>query len=332
MKSKYRSENLENKIRVAKSFAGEVDERLRVLCIVKTSSRGLKARGALITNLWGKRCNKLLFYGKNLGEIWKTAENFNEYQEYLLFSFFKPKDTNLENVISLSEGEDFANLRDVLKRIYLYNFDEFDWILRVQDDSYIVVENLKHLLNQYDWDWPMMVGQRFLEEVCSRFHKLFVTSSSSSQDYIVGNYAFSKAAFVILIEKAFTNHEICPVDGFNSDVLLSRCMQHVDIFQIDAFDDHNKALFLADKLGPALMLQRTDDDNYDKWFWKKLNQGIDNCCSDHLIGVFGLDVNQMIFFEYFIYKVQVFGIQKHIEASPVKYSIEKLLGNMKITL
>lgn len=43
--------------------------------------------------------------------------------------------------------------------------DDFDWILRATDSSYVVMENLRWLLYQYDSDFPIVVGQRYLKEV-----------------------------------------------------------------------------------------------------------------------------------------------------------------------
>lgn len=43
--------------------------------------------------------------------------------------------------------------------------NDFDWILKANDNSFIVMENLRWLLYQYDADFPIAIGQRFLQEV-----------------------------------------------------------------------------------------------------------------------------------------------------------------------
>jgi Fringe-like len=61
--------------------------------------------------------------------------------------------------------DDLKKFRLALKYIDAHYSDEFDWIFKVTDTSYIIVENLRHLLYQYDTDWPLVIGQRFLLEV-----------------------------------------------------------------------------------------------------------------------------------------------------------------------
>lgn len=67
----------------------------------------------------------------------------------------------------LTETNNQAKLREALKHVYTHYFDEFDWILKTNDDAYIVLENLRYLLYQYETDWPLLIGQRFSPEVSS---------------------------------------------------------------------------------------------------------------------------------------------------------------------
>lgn len=65
----------------------------------------------------------------------------------------------------LHETDSFAQLREAYKYVYMNHHNEFDWILKTNDNSYIVLENLRHLLYQYESDWPLIIGQRTLKEV-----------------------------------------------------------------------------------------------------------------------------------------------------------------------
>jgi glycoprotein-N-acetylgalactosamine 3-beta-galactosyltransferase len=55
--------------------------------------------------------------------------------------------------------------------VYKHHLDDFDWILKSNDNSFVVLENLRWMLYQYDTDWPVLIGQRFLYEV-ARAHDL----------------------------------------------------------------------------------------------------------------------------------------------------------------
>lgn len=57
-------------------------------------------------------------------------------------------------------------MREAYKYTYKHYLNDFDWILKAKDDSYIVMENLRHMLYQYDSDWSIQIGQRYLTQVC----------------------------------------------------------------------------------------------------------------------------------------------------------------------
>jgi len=71
-----------------------------------------------------------------------------------------------DHVVKIEDKRDnWTRLREVYAYIYKHHMDDFDWILRVTDNSYVVMENLRWLLYQYDWNYPIVIGQRYLKEV-----------------------------------------------------------------------------------------------------------------------------------------------------------------------
>lgn len=44
------------------------------------------------------------------------------------------------------------------------HIEDFDWILRINDMSYVVLENLRYVLFQYETEWPIVMGLRYLKE------------------------------------------------------------------------------------------------------------------------------------------------------------------------
>ena len=142
---------------------------------------------------------------------------------------------------------------------------------------------------------------------------------------MIGSYAISKRAFTRLIEEAFTNHEICEVEGDNEDVLLSQCMEHVNVIKVDGLDDQGRAQFLEHSAESAMIPQREDEDEYDKWFWHKLKQGVDDCCSDQLVAIRCDDAEHLYYYEYFIYKVKIFGHLRNPLPIPNKVLFDDLI-------
>ena len=48
-----------------------------------------------------------------------------------------------------------------MKHVILHFRDKADWFLKADDDTYVVVENLRHMLNEYNSSDPTYFGLRF---------------------------------------------------------------------------------------------------------------------------------------------------------------------------
>ena len=44
------------------------------------------------------------------------------------------------------------------KYVYENHFDDFDWFLKADDDTFIIIENLKQLVSKYDTSEPIHLG------------------------------------------------------------------------------------------------------------------------------------------------------------------------------
>lgn len=88
-------------------------EKVRVLCWVMTNSEYYIKRAQYIKPTWGKRCNKLLIIGSNIGDFQDNVKvPFNEGRAHL---WYKTK---------------FA-----FTYIYDHYFNDTDWFLKVDDDT-----------------------------------------------------------------------------------------------------------------------------------------------------------------------------------------------------
>lgn len=164
------------------------------------------------------------------------------------------------------------------------------------------------MLYQYETDWPLIIGQRFLKE-----------------DYMKGDYVLSKRAFTRLLEDAFTNHEICELTGGDDDMEVSKCLEHINVMKVDGVDDEGRGRFFQNNPESALFPEKFD--KYDEWYWTKLKQGIEHCCSDRLIALQNIQNTHLYYLEYFIYKVKTFGRYRKREPLPRKLSLEEIVKN-----
>lgn len=102
--------------------------------------------------------------------------------------------------------------------VYEKYIDDFDYVLKADDDTYIVVENLKYLLWHYNANEPGYLGYHFNKFVDSGY-------MSGGAGYVISNRGFRS-----LVERGY-NGGLCPIekrseDPENSeDVETGRCLE-----------------------------------------------------------------------------------------------------------
>ena len=106
------------------ALAGELRQQVRVLCWVMTSPQTVSSKAQHVKATWGSRCNVLLFMSSE-------------------------PDSRLPAVgLSVPEGHDnlWGKTRAAFAYIHRHHRDDADWFLKADDDSYLIIENLRLLL------------------------------------------------------------------------------------------------------------------------------------------------------------------------------------------
>lgn len=106
------------------TLASKLYEEVRVLCWVMTSPASVSSKARHIKVTWGRRCNVLLFMS-SVNEPTLPAIGLN-----------------------VTDGYDhlWGKTRAAFKYIYRRHRNDADWFLKADDDTYVIVENLRHLL------------------------------------------------------------------------------------------------------------------------------------------------------------------------------------------
>ena len=92
-----------------------------------------------VKNTWGSHCDKLLFMS--------TEE-----------------DRELGAVkLQVEEGRQglWGKTKQGFKYVYDNHFEEFEWFMKADDDTFVIVENLKYLLANYSTNDPIHFGHHF---------------------------------------------------------------------------------------------------------------------------------------------------------------------------
>lgn len=101
-----------------------------------------ETRARAILRTWGARCNRLLFMSSAADPVLDTV------------------------VLPLSgaaeaRSELWLKTSAAYRYVHRHHAGEFDWVLRADDDTYVVVENLRHMLHGRDADEALAFGCRF---------------------------------------------------------------------------------------------------------------------------------------------------------------------------
>lgn len=293
------------------SLAGELFDKVTVLCLVLTHPAHHLTKAMQVKNTWGRRCNKLLFVSSE-------------------------QDDRLGEIISSpgteSRGRLWAKVRDAFKFAYENHIEEFDWFLKADDDrfgnskipcefyvwriffSYVIAENLRNLLSQYNPNTSLLLGHRY-------------ASQWVDEGYMAGGgYILSNKALRKFVEELLPS-SVCHSGNGSEDLEIGRCLAHSAIF-IDCRDELKQKRFFPNREGIELYTAPTiDPENYFKMYeYYTTPQGSLNCCSDVPVMFHYVNQSRMQLLENLIYKTYPFGINQPRDSMPHKLSLKEIIA------
>jgi glycoprotein-N-acetylgalactosamine 3-beta-galactosyltransferase len=136
--------------------------------------------------------------------------------------------------VNVSDGRAYlwTKTRAAFRHIYKWELSQYDWFLKADDDTYVIVENLRYMLRNYSYQQPIFFGCKF---------RKFIPEGTMSGG---AGYVLSREAVRRLVDEALTPaHADRCIDGDGTgveDLEISKCLAAVGVIAGDSRDHTGK--------------------------------------------------------------------------------------------
>ena len=122
-----------------------------ICCLVLTSPKYFFTRARAINATWGPRCDRFLFVSEF------SHKNMTAKQRRFA------KRLPIAPIENIQPGYEHLTEKTILAFLFAYQnyFNEFDWFVKADDDTYLFVEYLKEFLKLQDPSEPVTFGYNF---------------------------------------------------------------------------------------------------------------------------------------------------------------------------
>ena len=149
--------------------------------------------------------------------------------------------------LNISEGRQnlWGKTKGGFQYCYQHHREDFDWFLKADDDTFMVIENLKEMLRPFDTNEPIHFGHHF----------------KYLGGYFAGGagYVLSRESLRRFVEEGITNSSVCEAsDGGDEDVnmgelfvwsdllslwIVGACMRKLNVTHGDSRDESKRKRF-----------------------------------------------------------------------------------------
>ncbi|CAB1320745.1 unnamed protein product [Coregonus sp. 'balchen'] len=188
------------------SVAANLSQKVRLLCWIMTGPKNLESRTKHIRATWAKRCNKILYMSSVETEFPTVGLNVTEGRAQLYWKTIR-----------------------AFQYIYQHHRNDYDWVFKADDDTFVVIENLCYTLSKQDPEKPVYFGRRFRPFV----HQGYMSGGAG--------YVLSKEAVRRFIEGFETGK--CTHFSIIEDMALGKCMETMGVEPGDSRDVKGRQTF-----------------------------------------------------------------------------------------
>ncbi|CAL1546932.1 unnamed protein product [Lymnaea stagnalis] len=190
------------------TVARQLRQQVRVLVWVMTTPQNLDTKTLAVKQTWGKRCNVIIYFSSVTDLDFPTVS------------------------LDVPEGRTHLTGKTMAAFRYIYenHFEEADWFMKADDDTYVILENLRFFLSDKNKEDPIYFGHLFKRNVRQGYY-------SGG-----GGYVISKEALRRFGKKA-VNSTVCREDGGDEDVEFGICMEKLGVKTSRSLDEIGRSVF-----------------------------------------------------------------------------------------
>lgn len=276
-------------------------DEVRILCWILTTPKNHQTRAIHVKRTWGKRCNKLIFMS-------------TKHDDSL--------DSIALNVSGDKPAQTWGKTKLAFQYIYQHYQNEADWFLKADDDTYVILENLRYFLYAYSTNDPIYFGYKM-----SRPDNLKHGYNSGGAGYVLSQNALHRFAEAMTTRSVNGNCRLNSDAGIE-DIEMGKCMDALGVLSGDTRDEMNRGRFFINTPEAHLIPGQIDKSNsYWKYMWYRTNEGL-HCCSDNAISFHHLRYQQMYSLDYFLYHLRPYGVVSYPQPLPKKVNFSEIAAQL----
>ncbi|CAF4000414.1 unnamed protein product [Adineta steineri] len=251
----------------------------RVLCLIVTAPKYFLDRVKAVNATWGPRCDRYFFITEYIPQN-MTLQQINFAQQI-----------PIAPIQNITPGYDHLTQKTTLAFLFAYEkyFNDFDWFVKADDDTYLIVENLKAFLSDKNPSEPVTFGYNYKVHVRRGMH-----AGGAS-------YALSRESLRRFDEAHKDPNSTCLKDGGAEDIEIARCLRTKDVYPGQSLDKQNRELFHP--LNYTAHFSGNINTTFGEMTEHPLQSG-DNCCGDQTISFHYVDPDQIYLMDFCLYKLR----------------------------